>query len=144
MKPEEKSYLTLSVTQSKAKMYEYNVPLEDHIAIPSDPARLFILTIGLLGDLAARINDGTATEQEFSELQSNLPFSARFFDTYVKTKLNQEIDSYVLLLGSAAYYLCDMPGSSNVLAQRISNNDLDLGAFGLENLLAWLLLMNRM
>lgn len=143
MKPESRSQRILSIAQSKAKMYEYNVPLDDHIAIPSDPARLFILTIGMLGDLAARINDGTATEEEFNKLRNYIPFSARFFDTFVNTKLNQELDSYFLLLGSAAYYLCDMPGSSNVLAKRISNNELDLDSLGLENLLTWLLLIQK-
>ena len=120
-------------------MYEYNVPLADHIAVPVDPARLFSLTIGLLGDLAAEINNGTATEEEVQELRDSLPFSARFFDAYVETRLNQEINAYVQLLGSAAYYLCNLPGSSNVLAKRISNDVLDLESFGLENLLTWLL-----
>jgi len=94
----------------------------------------------MLGDLAAKINDGDATE-EIPELRSSLPFSARFFDAFIEARLSPENDLYVRLLGSAAYYLCDLPGSSNILAERISKQTINLGTFGLENLLTWLLLI---
>ena len=139
MKPESRSRRVLSITQSKAKMFEYNVPLEEHIELTTDPSRLFPLTIGLLGNIAARINDGQVSEDEIQELRTNLPFSARFFDAFVDTKLDQGNEAYVQLLGSAAYYLCNVPGSSSILAKRTINNNLDLGALGLENLLIWLL-----
>jgi POLQ-like helicase len=141
MKPEARSQRLLSITQSKAKMYEYNVPLDDHIEIPAgtNPDKLFPLTIGLLGDIAARINLGDQATEEVKELRQSLPFSARFFDAFIQTRLNQDIDNYLLLLGSAAYYLCDLPGSSILLANRIDNSSLDLGGLGLENLLTWLL-----
>ena len=141
MKPESRSRTALSVTQSKAKMYEYNVPLEDHIDLKADPSRLFPLTIGMLGDLAAKINDGDATEEEILELRSSIPFSARFFDAFIEARLSPENDLYVRLLGSTAYYLCNLPGSSNILAERISKQTINLGTFGLENLLTWLLLI---
>src|ERR1051325_1760606 len=130
MKPEARSRTALSVTQSKAKMYEYNVPLEDHIRLPDDPAKLFSLTIGMLGDLAAGINDGGATEDEIQTLRESLPFSARFFDAYIESHLSLENEMYVRLLGSAAYYLCDFPGSSNILAERITDQALNLNAYG--------------
>lgn len=56
MKPEQKSYTLLGITRSKAKMYEYGVPEQYHIEITIDPAKLFTISIGLLGDLAATIN----------------------------------------------------------------------------------------
>jgi len=56
MRPEKKSQLLLGVTRSKAKMIEYGVPEEHHIKIIQDPAKLFTITIGLLGDLAATTN----------------------------------------------------------------------------------------
>ena len=144
MKPETKSRVALSVTQSKAKMYEFAVPLEDHIELKADPAGLFPLTIGILGDIAARINDGDAGEGgEIQALRESLPFSARFFDAFIETRLSQENNPYVRLLGSAAYYLCDSPGSSNVLAERIDFHSLNVDGLGLENLLAWLLLIKK-
>ena len=51
MKPEARSRTVFSITQSKAKMYEYNVPLDEHITLRGNPAQLFSLTIGILGDL---------------------------------------------------------------------------------------------
>jgi POLQ-like helicase len=141
MKPEFESYRLLSNTQAKAKMYEFGVPMENHVDVPVSPARLFPLTIGILGDISARINDGNGTAEEIQELQNNLPFSARFFDVFAETKLNQENDQYLHLMGAAAYYLCNLPGSANILAERIANHELDLGGLGLENLLTWLLLI---
>jgi POLQ-like helicase len=139
MKPEQQSKRLLSITQSKAKMYEYDVPIEHHIVITRDPAHLFSLTIGMLGDIAAEINKGISAPEIILEFKENLPFSARFFDTYVQTKLNNDIDPYLLAIGSAAYYLCEMPGSSHLLAKRLNGNNIDLEGFGLDSVLIWLL-----
>ena len=118
MKPEKKSQLLLGVTRSKAKMLEYDISEEYHIKITQDPAKLFTISIGLLGDLAAAINRGDLEPTSLSELKNNLIFSARFFDSYVQSKLNDVHDSYLGLLGSASYYLCDLPGSAHVLANQ--------------------------
>lgn len=134
MKPRKNSKLLLGVTRSKAKMYEYNVPLEHHIKIYQDPANLLSLSIGLLGDLSSAININADT---IDELKKNLLFSAQFFNAYLESNLNSEIDNYLCLLGSASYYLCEMPGSALVLAERIGN--LNLFCDGLESLLIWIL-----
>jgi hypothetical protein len=139
MRPEKKSLLLLGVTRSKAKMLEYGVPVEHHIKITQDPAKLFTITIGLLGDLAAAINRQESDPGSLSELRTNLLFSARFFDSYLQSKLNETLDPYLVLLGSASYYLCDLPGSASVLAKRIDSDCADLDGDGLEHLLLWLL-----
>lgn len=149
MKPERKSQLLLGITRSKAKMLEYSVPEEYHINISQDPAKLFTISIGLLGDLAAAINRDVADPVYLAELRNNLLFSARFFDSYFQSKLNETLDPYILLLGSASYYLCDLPGSSSVLLKKL-NDDINssgidglychnLDGGGLEFLLLWLL-----
>ena len=139
MRPEHKSQLLLGVTRSKAKMLEYSVPEEHHIKITQDPAKLFTITIGLLGDLAAAINRNEPDPDSLTELRTNLLFSARFFDSYLQSKLNETLDAYLVLLGSASYYLCDLPGSASVLAKRIDGDCPDLDGDGLEDLLLWLL-----
>lgn len=139
MRPEKKSQLLLGVTRSKAKMLEYGVPEEHHIKITQDPAKLFTLSIGLLGDLAAAINREEPDPDSLAELKTNLLFSARFFDSYLQSKLNETLDPYLVLLGSASYYLCDLPGSASVLAKRIDGDCPDLDGDGLEDLLLWLL-----
>lgn len=139
MRPEQKSQTLLGVTRSKAKMHEYGIPEKHHIKITQDPAKLFTLSIGILGDLAAETNRSDLQPEEFDELRQDLNFSSRFFDAYLQSKLNEALDPYLILLGSASYYLCDLPGSSIVLAKRISEDCPDLGGEGLDDLLLWLL-----
>lgn len=139
MKPEQNSQLLLGITRSKAKMFEYGIPEEYHIKITQYPAKLFTLSIGMLGDLAASINREELDSDLLLELKTNLLFSARFFDSYIQSKLNEALEPYLALIGSASYYLCDLPGSASVLANSIDGICPDLDADGLENLLLWLL-----
>ncbi len=142
MKPEFLSRRLLGITRSKAKMYEYGVPEDEHIDIPRDPARLFSLAVGLLGDLSAQSRLLPPDDPEIVKLRENLTFSARFFDAYLSSRLDKELDPYLLLLGSAAYYLCDLPGSAAVLAKRLGKACPDVGGAGLERLLHWVLAGN--
>ncbi|OQA89170.1 MAG: ski2-like helicase [bacterium ADurb.Bin236] len=143
MRPEQQSKRLLGITYSKAKMYEYAVPLEDHIEIPRDPAELFALTIGLLGDYSSEISVGNGRSTErIDELSNYIPFSARFFDAYLQSRLDEHLDPYLLLIGASAYYLSDMPGSASVLASYFQNGCPDLSGDGLEQLLLWILKAN--
>lgn len=139
MKPEKKSYYLLNVTRAKAKMFEYHVPKSDHIKIPEDPTKLLTISIGLLGDFAAAINRGESGNEQLSELKKNLLFSAHFFDFYLQSNLAINLDSYLMLLGAASYYLCDLQGSASVLIKDINRETLDLNGEGLETLLFCLL-----
>jgi superfamily II DNA/RNA helicase len=121
-------------------MIEYHVPEEyQDIDLSLHPNKLFTITIGLLGDLAATINREEPDPDFLAEMKTNLLFSARFFDSYLQSKLNEALDPYLVLLGSASYYLCDLPGSASVLAKRIDGDCPDLDGEGLEDLLLWLL-----
>ena len=149
MKPENKSYNLLNVTRAKAKMFEYHVPESDHIKIPEDPAKLLTISIGLLGDFAASVNRGESGDEYLVELKKNLLFSAHFFDAYHQSRLDGTLDPYLILLGSASYYLCDLQGASSVLIQKLKQEidsseveDLycpNLEGAGLEFLLLWIL-----
>ncbi|WP_379153658.1 DEAD/DEAH box helicase [Paenibacillus sp. sgz5001063] len=138
MRPEQNSQQLLSITRSKAKMFEFDVPEESHIQIFKDPSNLFSLTIGVLGDLAAAINN-KAEDSVISELRNSLGFSARFFDAYIQTHINDDLDLYFFLLGSAAYYLSNYPGSSVVLAKKVTEANLDLEVQELDKFLLWML-----
>jgi len=139
MKPEARSQSLLSITRAKAKMYEYRVPKEHHIQITRDPARLFTLAIALLGDLAAYMNSEHIDEERQDDLRADLVFSAYFFDSYLQSRLKEELDAYVILLGSASYYLSDLPGSSLILAGHLDQATYDLDCSDLDHLLHWLL-----
>jgi len=121
-------------------MIEYHVPEGYHnIDLSLHPNKLFTISIGLLGDLSAAINRKEPNPESLEKLKANLLFSARFFDSYLQSKLNETLDPYLVLLGSASYYLCDLPGSASVLAKRIDGECPDLDGDGLEDLLLWLL-----
>ncbi|ADG66902.1 DEAD/DEAH box helicase domain protein [Planctopirus limnophila DSM 3776] len=137
MKPEQASESLLGATRARAKMHEYGVPSEDFIRIPRDPAHLFSLTIGMLGDVAAGTSVNHKTSERLAETSKHLLFCARFFDSYLESKLDSQLDAYMLLLAGATYYLAALPGSSSVIASRIPEPCPDLGARGLEQLLSW-------
>ena len=140
MKPEDRSRTLLAITRSKAKMYEYGLPETDHIRILRDPAMLLRLTVGTLGDVAASVSRQTEIDlPRLTEMSRDLRFAARYFDAYLASRLSGSYDSHLLLLSSAAYYLCDLPGSSGVLASHVQPSQLHLDAGGLEHLLYWLL-----
>ena len=128
----------MSITHSKAKMFEYNVPVEHHLNLEDNkPDDLFSLTIGMLGDFCQNIiND---TNDQILEKQEDLKFVSDFFDTYIKTKLNKDLDYYLLLIGSATFYLSNQQGSSSVLIKEITIHDLDLNSEHLEKLIFWIL-----
>lgn len=139
MKPEQQSINLLGITRSKAKMYEYFVPIEDHIALTKDPSALLSLAVGIIGDYSAIYNNISSEKESLEEQQNNLLFSSQYFDSYKESKINSQLDSYLLLVGSASYYLCNLPGSSAVLANRLGDSCPDMECEGLEYLL-WALL----
>jgi POLQ-like helicase len=138
MKPEQSSNVLLAITRSKAKMFEYGLPESEHVKVPRDPARLLRLAVGMLGDVAAAVSRNGADAARVAELSSSLQFAARYFDAYAASKMAQASDAHLLVLASATYYLCDLPGSASVLISRVPQA-VDLEAGGLEHLLWWLL-----
>jgi POLQ-like helicase len=139
MRPEQSSRGLLAITRSKAKMFEYGLPESEHIKVSRDPARLLRLAVGMLGDLAAAVSRNGTDAAHVADLSSSLQFAARYFHAYAASKLAHASEPHLLLLASATYYLCDLPGSAGVLASRIRQEDLDLGTQGLDRLLWWLL-----
>lgn len=118
MKPEKKSIDFLGITRSKAKMFEFNVPLDEHIN-PSRPlTNLLDLTIGILGDLSSE------ETIEKDDLESLL-FTAQYFDALHNSQLADGNEKYLKLLGACAYFLADQPGSSNVLIKDLDFIDED-------------------
>ena len=137
MEPDINSQKVLNYTQAIAKIIEFNVPKQDRdINIRKNPEELFTLVIGMLGDISEEI----ITNSEIGETQEkNIRFCASFFDAYKNTKRLHSLDDYSLLIGGAAYYLCNLHGSASVLIKKINTSHLDLHVSKLDVFLYWLL-----
>ena len=139
MKFETSSSHLLSVTKSKAKMYEFDLPEEHHIQLREAPSELLLMTIGMLGDLCRAQSTSELPQAEIQHQRVNLRDVAKYFDALVNSKLESDYDYYLTLLGASAYYLSDMPGSSIVLAKSLNEKITQLTSLHLEQLLHWLL-----
>ena len=142
MKLESSSKIYLSITKSKAKMYEFGVAEEHHINLTIEPQKLLLLTIGILGDLSAieasHLDQGD-NDEEFSTLKSQLIDVSQYFDSLNNSRLESSLSNYLNLLGSASYYLADMPGSSLVLIKALEYDIDILTPSYIEGILIWLL-----
>lgn len=141
MKLEHKSNILLSITKSKAKMYEFGVDEEHHIELPMKPNQLLRLTVGILGDFTAltSLSDSEKYIGIIEELKSQLVSVSQYFEALKDSKLEEEYSSYLILLGSSSYYLADMPGSSAVLAKELDYNFEKLTDSFIEGVIVWLL-----
>lgn len=128
----DKSKKLLAITRSKAKMYEYDVPLTDHITIIDDLNSLYDITIGIIGEY---VSEYTILGNDI--FNSGILFSAKYFDALMNTDIDDEDAVYCRLLGAAAFYLNGFPGSSRVLESKIVQ--INLNSNDLEKLLLALL-----
>ena len=128
MRPEANAQRVLSVARSKAKMYEYDVPLEHHIALPERPELLFSFAVGLLGDAAAALAAGETLVEREQTTDQALGFAATYFEAFIESRLDDEVDVDFSILGAAAYYLADNPGSAMVVARGTAPPPPELGA----------------
>lgn len=141
MRPEANAQRLLSVTRAKAKMYEFDVPIEEHISLPQRPELLFSLAVGLLGDAAASIAAGETVSHREETTDQALLFAATYFESYIESRLDGGVSADFSVLGAAAYYLADNPGSAVVVARGMEPPSVHLGA-GLALLVYRLVLSN--
>ncbi len=130
----------LKQTRSKAKMYEYDIPLERHIFVEPNADELLIISIAAIGNISAEIlNEKNPYRIIPIEKKSELEFASRYFDAFFHSHLEPKYDQYYLLLGAIAYYYCDYIGSSKVMASMINRDEFNLNCGGLDKLLILLL-----
>lgn len=127
----------LKKTRAKAKMFEYDVPLDLHIPVEKNVEDLMLIAIGLIGDISSAIID--EDYEQISELTIQISFVSHYFDSFYKSFIYNNEDKYLLLMASAAYYFGEYYGSSIVLAKQLDIETLDLGVDSIEKLLLWLL-----
>lgn len=146
MRLEVPSKKMLAITKSKAKMYEFAIDEASHIALPVDPRKLLVTTIGILGNLSAIEARGEQQVEEAGDhegLKSELISVGQYFDALIQSHLADEVSLYLRILGASAYYLADMPGSSIVLSKslpyKIRNQ---LTRTNIDGFLVWVLKSN--
>lgn len=142
VKPEAASRRLFGITRAKGKMYEFALPEGQHIAVPAgtEPESLFLLTVGILGDVAALFNAAERPDAPMPpEVADEIGFTASFFDAFLASGFSRDLAYDVMLLAASAYYLARRPGSSLVLARRLGDV---AGISGVEALLQWLLQAN--
>ena len=131
MRPDRSAQRVLSTTRAKAKMYEYAVPLDDHIDLPVHPNVLFSLAVGLVGDAAAALASGRPDDLRRATSVEAIKFAATFFDAYIDAQLDDRVREEFSLLAASSYYLADLPGNARLLASRTRAPNFE-GAWGLD------------
>lgn len=142
MKPEFQSRRVYSITRAKGKMFEFGVDEHNHLALPDgvEPASLFLLTIGILGDFAGLLAGSLRhPSQPIATPPEELQFAASYFDSFLSSRFEGAVSNDVMLLSSAAYYLGSRPGSSLVMARALQITGTEEVA---ERLVKWILQAN--
>lgn len=134
MRPSERARYAAAITLSKGKMYEYGVPLEDHLQLPPDLDldKQFPLAIGTLGDFASETVMRTLGLRlpERTTPREHVVFAAQVLQAYNDSQLNPRLSFELKLLAAAAFHLGEVPGSAAVLIKGISS----LGTFADDSL----------
>lgn len=141
---EHNSKYLLKKTRAKAKMFEYGVPIEDHVYLEKSSIDLVLLAVAIIGDVSNYIWNNRFEEKIDidEEVRKELQFSSSYFDSLVFSKAtHSQNNSYFLLLGAIAYYFCNQIGSSKVLLKEIDPN-FNISAKGIENVLLAILTDN--
>lgn len=139
MRPERNSRLVLSTTRSTAKMHEFRAAQADFIK-GRDPAPLFSLAVGILGDVAATIARGPLASAYTGIVPEGRPpawnydlpvaealrFVSNFFDAFLNAKLDEELTAEFSLLCAFAYYLGGNVGSATVIVRQMDPPELEL------------------
>lgn len=123
-----KSLYFSKLVRSKAKMIEFDIPLESHIPISEDAQKSFLGALAIVADTARKYFEDYINHKSFdSQLKNQLHNAAEYFDALLVSGLGNSSDyqDYIAILGTTAYYLGDYNGSSRVMINYISD-DLQL------------------
>jgi hypothetical protein len=103
-------------------MYEYGVPLEDHIELPDglDLEMQFPLAVGTVGDFASEVVAASlGIESSSPTPPGEVVFSAQVLQAFDDSFLNEELSFDLRLLSAAAYYLGGVPGNAAVQISKL-------------------------
>lgn len=143
MQLEKKSQYYLKRARATAKEIEFRVPDELKAKKDVDIDELFPVAIACIADLSSGIIRQEIPVTQIKQYSSELYFASKFYDAYIYINDNEKKhfndNNYFFLVGAIAYYLCDLIGSSKVLAEKIEPQTLALSYNKLDVLLFHLL-----
>lgn len=120
-----KSLFYSKLVRSKAKMIEFDIPLESHIPISEDAQKSFLVALSIVADTARKYFEDYINQNSFdSQLNIQLHNAAEYFDALLLSELgnSDKYQDYIAILGATAYYLGDYNGSSRVMLNYISDD----------------------
>ena len=120
----ERSLYYSKLVRSKAKMIEFDIPLENHISISEDSHKSFLVALAIVANSARKYFEDYINHNNFDpHLKNQLHNAAEFFDALILSGLGNanEYRDYIAILGATAYYLGDYNGSSSVMLSYISD-----------------------
>lgn len=120
-----KSLFYSKLVRSKAKMIEFDIPLESHSPISKDAKKSFLVALSIVADTARKYFEDYINQKSFdSQLNIQLHNSAEYFDALLLSELgnSDKYQDYIAILGATAYYLGDYNGSSRVMLNFISDD----------------------
>ena len=120
-----KSLYYSKLVRSKAKMIEFEIPVESHIPISEDAPKSFLVALAIVADTARKYFEDYINQKSFdAQLNIQLHNAAEYFDALLVSELgnSSEYQDYIAILGATAYYLGDYNGSSRVMINYISDD----------------------
>lgn len=140
-----RSNYMMKYQKAKAKLVEYNTPVEEYPHFTFNSNELSLPTTYIISKYAeAIIENNEADINEFNPLLSQ---AAQYYDAAFNSKDRQEYDADFLLSGAAAYFLSSDFGSSKVLTGKLLRcfeNDNKSPQLLLLKIYAYLLLQKRL
>lgn len=140
-----KSELMLKYQKAKAKLVEYDTPIDQYPHFTHDSNELSYPTTYILSRYAECIVANHS--QELSELSPFLAATAQYYDAAVNSKDREVYDFDFLLSGASAYFFSNDFGSSKVLTQKAYvafKSEINSPQQLLLNILGYLLLGKRL
>lgn len=137
MELESNSLRLLAITRARGKIREFRVAEEYYPVIPAadEPESLLLTAVGILGDAAAHYIERDESGSD-DMVESRLGLCAKYFDALLESELAPEIERELVLLAGVSYFLAGRPGSSAVMARRLTGTT---SSGALDELLEWVL-----
>lgn len=115
----QRTNLMLKYQKAKAKLIEYNTPIEDYPHFPLDSNDLSFPTTYIISKYSESVID--KIKEDVSVFEPLLSIAAQYYDAAVNSKDRESYTFDFLLSGTSAYFLSNNYGSSKVLATAAYN-----------------------